>query len=115
MDICITAVNWTCLCKLPPVTDISWLTCVICSLCSGFAPTMMLQQPSRLAMSKVWMCDAPAAEDEAPAAEEKSVLDDLSAGNAALLEQIKGMTLLEASEVCANPSAPECSGTLSVV
>ena len=63
---------------------------------------MMLQQPSRLAMSKVWMCDAPVAAEESPAEEKGSVLDDLSAENAALLEQLKGMTLLEASEVRAS-------------
>ena len=38
--------------------------------CTGFAPTVMLHQPSRLALSKVWMCDAEPAED-APAEEEE--------------------------------------------
>ena len=60
---------------------------------------MMLQQRSQLALSKVWMCDAPEAE-EAPAEDGAvSVLDDLSAENAAMLEQIKGLTLSEAAEV----------------
>ena len=56
---------------------------------------MMLHQQSRVSLSKVWMCDA-----EAPAAEEEaaSVLDSLSAGNAEMLEKIKGLTLLEASQ-----------------
>ena len=65
---------------------------------AGFAPQIMLQQRSQLALSKVWMCDAP---EEAPAEEAAavSVLDDLSAENAALLESIKGLTLMEASEV----------------
>ena len=57
---------------------------------------MMMQQPSRLALSKVWMCDAV----EAPEAEEKSsVLDSLSGVPAEMLETIKGMTLLEVSEL----------------
>ena len=38
--------------------------------------------------------------EEAPAEEEKeSVLDSLSAGNSELLEKIKGMTLMQASEL----------------
>ena len=47
------------------------------------------------------MCDADGAADEAPAAEEEkeSVLDSLSAGSAELLDKIKGMTLMEASEL----------------
>ena len=65
---------------------------------TGFAPTMMLHQQSRLSLSKVWMCDGEAAE-EAPAADDSavSVLDSLSAGNAEMLEKIKGLTLVEAA------------------
>ena len=60
---------------------------------------MMLHQQSRVALSRVWMCDAPA--EDAPADEPAatSVLDDLSPGNAEILEAVKGMTLLEASEL----------------
>ncbi len=67
---------------------------------TGFAPAVhQLHHPSRVAHSKVWnMCDAPT--EEAPAEEAAaSVLDSLSAGNAELMEKIKGMTLLEASEL----------------
>lgn len=60
---------------------------------------MMLQPQSRLALSKVWMCDAEApAEDAAPAEEEKpSILDSLDGVPAELLETIKGMTLTDAA------------------
>lgn len=59
---------------------------------------MMPHSQSKLALSKVWMCDAPeeAPADEAPAA---SAVADLSADQAATLESIKGMTLLEASQL----------------
>ena len=58
---------------------------------------MMLRPPSQLARSKVFLCDA----EEAPAAEEEkpSILDSLAGAPAELLEKIKGMTLLEASEL----------------
>lgn len=46
-----------------------------------------------MAVSKVYMCDAPA--EEAPA--EASVLDSLSDSNAAMMETIKGLTLEEAA------------------
>lgn len=67
---------------------------------AGFAPSMMIGQQSRVALSRVWMCDGEAAVAEPEDAEEKeSVLDSLSDTNAALMESIKGMTLLEASEL----------------
>lgn len=64
---------------------------------TGFAPTMMLQHPSRAALSKVWMCDAPA--EEAPAEDEKASFDlsSISPDNAAMMETIKGLTLTEAA------------------
>ena len=60
---------------------------------------MMLQPTSRVALSRVWMCDGGEAE-EAPAeapADEKSILDDLSGVPAEMLEKIKGMSLLDIS------------------
>ena len=70
-----------------------------CVLCTGFAPTTTLAMPSKLGLSKVRIVMDDAAE-EAPAEENKeSVLDSLSAGNADLLDKIKGLTLLEASEL----------------
>lgn len=61
----------------------------------------MPMQQSKLARSKLFMCDADAAvaEPEDAAAEEKeSVLDNLSETNAELMEKIKSMTLMEAAE-----------------
>ena len=53
-----------------------------------------IRPASKVAMSKLWMCEG----EEAPAEEAaSSVLDDLSSGNAELLEQIKGLTLVEAA------------------
>ena len=62
---------------------------------------MMLQTQSRsCALSKVWMCDGAEAPAEEPAEEEKpSVLDTLDGVPAELLESIKGMTLLDASNL----------------
>ena len=70
-----------------------------CVRVAGYSPaTMGLRQQSRVAMSRVWMCDAEDAPAEEPAEESAtSVLDDLSSENAALLDQIKGLTLEEAA------------------
>ena len=73
--------------------------------CAGFAPAAVLPTapPSKVAFSKVSPFtvrmeegeDAPV--EEAPA--EGSILDSLSGLPAELLEKIKGMTMLEASEL----------------
>lgn len=60
---------------------------------------MLLQQPSRVGLSKVWMCEEPTAAADEPAAEEESSFDleSLSDANKEMLEQIKGMTLQDAA------------------
>ena len=64
---------------------------------------MALRAPtqSKLALSRVWMCDEGEAAAEEPAAEEKggSIFDTISALPAELIEKIKGLTLLEAKDL----------------
>ena len=70
-----------------------------CVRLAGFAPAAVPLQQSKLARSKLIMCDADAAVAEPEPAEEKeSVLDSLSDTNAELLEKIKHMTLMEAAD-----------------
>ena len=70
---------------------------------TGFAPAVALRAPtqSKLALSRVWMCDEGEAAAEEPAAEEKegSIFDTISALPAELIEKIKGLTLLEAKDL----------------
>ena len=58
-----------------------------------------MHSQSRAAHSKVWMCDAP--EEEAPAADEEkgSILDSLAGMPAEVLDQIKGMSLMDVSSL----------------
>lgn len=64
---------------------------------------MALRAPtqSKLALSRVRMCDEGEAAAEEPAAEEKegSIFDTISALPAELIEKIKGLTLLEAKDL----------------
>ena len=76
-------------------------TCGAMTFCARFAaafsPATVLLPQSKLARSKLLMCDAAVAEPEAE--DKPSVLDTLSESNAAILEQIKGLTLVEAAEL----------------
>ena len=64
---------------------------------------MALRAPtqSKLALSRVRMCDEGETAAEEPAAEEKegSIFDTISALPAELIEKIKGLTLLEAKDL----------------
>ena len=68
---------------------------------SGYAPAsrMALQQSSRVVMPRIAMRDAEEAPAEEAPAEEGSILDSLSGVASDVLEKIKGMTLLEATEL----------------
>ena len=72
----------------------------VCVRLAGFTPAAVPLQQSKLARSKLIMCDADAvvAEPPEPAEEKESVLDSLSDTNAELLEKIKHMTLMEAAD-----------------
>jgi len=75
------------------------LLAIVAAAVAGFAPAPLVPQQSKLARSKLLtMCDAAVAE-EAAEEEKGSVLDSLSDGNAALLETIKGMTLMEVADL----------------
>ena len=71
-----------------------------CAIAAGFAPAMTLrpQTQSKVALSRVWMCDGEAAEESAePEKEEGSIFDTISALPAELIEKIKGLTLVDAA------------------
>ena len=78
---------------------------------------MTLRANSKVSLSQVahalpvWMCEEPAAEAEAAAEEPAapSAVATLSSGNAAILETLKGLTLLEAAELI-----KECETTFRV-
>ena len=65
---------------------------------AGFAPAAVPLQQSKLARSKLFMCDADAAAAE-PEEDKASVLDSLSDTNADILEKIKHMTLMDAADL----------------
>ena len=64
---------------------------------AGFAPAAVPLQQSKLARSKLFMCDADAAAAEPE--DKASVLDSLSDTNADILEKIKHMTLMDAADL----------------
>ena len=84
-----------------PWSHLSLEFCLVvrCLLSTAFSPTAVLHHPSRLALSKVWMCDGDAAVAEPPADEGESSfdLDSISDDNKALMEKIGGMTLMDAA------------------